>query len=208
MNLTGATINFMGDSITAFSEEGKLSYVDVMVKEYGLKKANNYAIGGSRLAKQKNGYLDWDCCGRIHDMDKDADAVVIWAGTNDCSSGDAPLGSPADRTPATFWGACHYIMNAVMNDFAGKPILVISPMHCGTELNYNECSSAPLTVYRDILMAVAEYYALPVLDMYTESLLQPANATCRERLMPDSLHPNDAGHTMIAHRVAHALEEL
>jgi len=57
-------------------------------------------------------------------------------------------------------------------------------------------------------MEVAEFYALPVLDLWATSGMQPRVPACRERLMPDGLHPNDAGHAILAHRIAHFLERL
>ena len=57
-------------------------------------------------------------------------------------------------------------------------------------------------------MEVAAYYALPVLDLYLTSGMQPAHDTCRERLMPDGLHPSDEGHAIIARRLGRFLETL
>ena len=67
---------------------------------------------------------------------------------------------------------------------------------------------APLSRYREILLEVAAYYALPVLDLYATSGMQPAHDICRERLMPDGLHPSDEGHAIIAHRLGKFLELL
>ena len=50
MNLFGATVNFLGDSITegvgASSIENR--FTDVLAREFHLKKANNYGIGGAQ----------------------------------------------------------------------------------------------------------------------------------------------------------------
>ncbi len=68
----------------------------------------NYGIGGTRFAKQAvptNERMDMDMSGRIEELDEDADIVVLFGGTNDFGHGDAPLGTFADHTPHTFYGA-------------------------------------------------------------------------------------------------------
>lgn len=50
-------------------------------------------------------------CGRLDEMDKNADAVVVFGGTNDYGHGDAPFGLFTDRTDETFYGACHTLMS-------------------------------------------------------------------------------------------------
>ncbi|MBE5768059.1 MAG: SGNH/GDSL hydrolase family protein [Clostridiales bacterium] len=218
MKLEGAVINFLGDSITqacgaSCEEKG---YVAVLEKQFGLKKANNYGIGGTRFAKQTTPSIfevfDLDFCQRMEEMDESADAVVVFGGTNDFGHGDAPLGVPTDRTPDTFWGACHYLMDNLLTRYPGKPIVFITPLH---RFNENDpkgdgkkFSVAPLSVYRDIIMEVAQYYAIPVLDLYATSGMQPSNEACRNLLMPDGLHPSDAGHAILARKIGNYLLKL
>ena len=155
---------------------------------------------------------DQDFCRRFSEMDPNADAVVVFGGTNDFGHGDAPLGTFADRTPDTFTGACHYLMNGLLEMYAGKPIVILTPLHRWNE----DCPRgdvkaedvAPLSAYRTILLRVAESYALPVLDLYAVSGIQPTNARNRERLAPDGVHPNDAGYALLAHRIGKFLESL
>lgn len=218
MELRGATVNFLGDSIT----EGVGAscpanrFTDVLAREFGLKKANNYGIGGSRIARQlvvTEEPYDRDFCLRLTEMDPDADAVVVFGGTNDYGHGEAPLGVPTDRQPDTFYGACHYLMNELLTRYTGKPVVILTPLHRDNENDprgdgRKPHSVAPLSVYREILTEVAAYYALPVLDLYAVSGIQPANPVCRERLLPDGLHPSDEGHALLAHRIGLFLQSL
>ena len=50
MKLQGATINFLGDSITEGVGASSVSkrYTDVLEREFGLLKANNYGVSGDR----------------------------------------------------------------------------------------------------------------------------------------------------------------
>ncbi|MBR5302113.1 MAG: SGNH/GDSL hydrolase family protein [Clostridia bacterium] len=219
MELKGAVINFLGDSITegvgASREENR--YTDVFSRLYGAK-VNNYGISGSRFARQRintGERHEQDFCMRCETMDKDADAVVVFGCTNDFGHGDAPIGTFEDRDPSTFYGACHYLMAGLLDMYCGKPILFISPLHRLAENNPEGDGTgrklevrAVLARYREILLEVAAYYALPVLDLWAESGMQPQHAACRERLMPDGLHPSDEGHAIIARRVGERLKML
>ena len=219
MILKGATVNFLGDSITQGVGASSLEtrFTDVFAREFGLKAVSNYGISGTRIARQQhpetdNPLYDQDFCRRFSKMDPNADAVVVFGGTNDFGHGDAPLGTFADRTPDTFTGACHYLMNGLLEMYAGKPVVILTPLHRWNEGcprgDVKTEDVAPLSTYRTILLRVAESYALPVLDLYAVSGIQPTNARNRERLAPDGVHPNDAGYALLAHRIGKFLESL
>lgn len=219
MILKGAVINFLGDSITqgVGASSAQNRFTDVLEREFELKKANNYGISGARIARQKvmtDAPNDRDYCMRLWEMDENADAVVVFGGTNDFGHGQAPIGLPSDRTPESFYGACHYLMNGLLERFCGKPVLILTPLHRWDEDNprgsgsYKPEDAAPLREYRRILMEVAEFYALPVLDLYAVSGIQPENQTCRERLLPDGLHPSDEGHRILAMKIGNYLKTL
>ncbi len=218
MRLEGSVINFLGDSITegAGASEVSRRYTDVLEREFHLKKANNYGIGGTRIARQHypsdEPRFDLDFCRRVHEMDLSADGVVVFGGTNDYGHGDAPLGVMSDREPDTFYGACHDLMNQLLTLYTGKPVLVVTPLHRDNEDNprgsQKKLSVAPLRVYRDIILEVACYYGIPVLDLYAASGISPRNEICRTRLMPDGLHPSDEGHAILARKIGNALRML
>lgn len=218
MELKGAVINFLGDSITEGygASTPEMGYVPALAREFGLKRANNYGIGGTRIARKSvigPDPVDRDFCMRYVEMDPNADAVVIFGGTNDYGHGDAPLGDPSDKTPATFWGACRYLMENVSVMFVGKPVVIVTPLHRTDENNplgdgTRTTSTPPLSRYREIILKCAEEFALPVLDLYATSGMQPENPVLRERLMPDGLHPSDEGYAIVAHKIGMFLKNL
>ena len=119
MELKGAVINFLGDSITegvgASCVENR--YADVFARAFGVK-VNNYGVSGSRFANQRinTGEIhERHFCMRAREMDESADAVVVFGATNDFGHGDAPIGSFEDRTPDTFYGACHDLMSYLIS---------------------------------------------------------------------------------------------
>ena len=220
MNLKNATVNFLGDSITEGlgASDHANGYVGRLEKMFGLQKANNYGKSGTRIARQQvvtEASTDEDFCMRLEQMDESADAVVVFGGTNDYGHGEAPLGVPTDRTPDTFYGACHYLMNELLTRYAGKPVVIVTPLHrvfedspTGDQALTKPLSVATLKTYRDILVEVAEVYALPVLDLYSESGFYPENSVNLRKMTVDSLHPTDFGHEWLARRIGHFLEEL
>ena len=65
-----------------------------------------------------------------------------------------------------------------------------------------------LKTYVNIIREMAEYYSLPVLDLYAESGIQPKVDAIREKFCPDGLHPNDAGHVLLANKIYAYLRSL
>lgn len=222
MELKGLKINFLGDSITKGSGAScsEAVYHAVLAREAGLAEARNYGIGGTRFALQKgtksrpkDDYVDVNSfCERFEAMDDDADVVVVFGGSNDYGHGDAPIGKFEDRTPDTFYGACHYLFSGLVKKYLGKPIVVITPLHRIGELvvpaEKEPGDFGNLKRYVDIIREMAEYYSLPVLDLYATSGMQPEIPEIKENYMPDGLHPNDKGYAIIAHKLKAFLQSM
>lgn len=218
MELTDKKAVFLGDSITqgvGASDEDHI-YLNLLANRAELCEVKNYGISGTRFARQKGNSneptFDRDFCTRVEELDVDADIVVVFGGTNDFGHGDAPLGTPEDRTPETFWGACHYLMNRLVERFYDKTIVIMTPLHRLTEDNpkgdNKPAPVATLKEYVDIIRTVAEWYSIPVLDLFASSGIQPRVPVIRETYCPDGLHPNDAGHERIADKLYNFLLTL
>ena len=222
MELRGLTINFLGDSITEGVGASSKDFVfhAVLAKEAGLAHVRNYGISGTRFAIQKgtektpkDDYVDINSfCERFDKMDDDADVVVVFGGTNDYGHGDAPLGCFDDRTPDTFYGACHYLFSGLVKKYLGKPIVIMTPLHRINELEIPDIKMTGdygnLKIYVNIIREVAEFYSLMVLDLFAISGLQPEIKEIRETYIPDGLHPNDKGNEVIAHKLRAFLESI
>ena len=213
MELKGKSIHFMGDSITqgigvAAKEQ---IYCNILKEKYGLKAANNYGIEGTRIAQYigrdprpyGNAFVD-----RFQEMDKEADAVVVFGGTNDFGHGNTPMGTFGDHTPKTFYGALSILMRGLIERYPEIPIIFMTPLH-----RRNELERSVLTghVFRDYVQAIrimAEYYSLPVVDLYAGVGIQPNIPSQKVLYCPDGLHPNAAGHEKIAAMLASFLLHL
>ena len=212
MQLKGIKANFLGDSIT----EGvgvpsvELTYWNQLKEKFELSVARGYGISGTRFARQKtpsaNPRFDLDFCSRVDSMDPDADLVVVFGGTNDFGHGDAHIGSFEDRTPDTFYGACHTLMTQLINRFPHATIVFMTPLHRAEERKPNNPHT--LKDYVNIIREVAEFYGIPVMDLYANSGIQPQVQIMKETYCPDGLHPNAAGAERIADRLGQFLLAL
>ena len=215
MKLNGIKANFLGDSIT----EGvgttcpENTYHQLIAKNCGLAVARNYGISGTRFARQykptaDNPRFDLDFCGRVDEMDADAELIVVFGGTNDFGHGDAPFGKFEDRTKDTFCGACHELMTKLINKYPDAAIVIMTPLHRETEDVPSAGNARPLSDYVEMIRKTAEFYSLPVMDLWSNSGIQPRVDIIKTKYCPDGLHPNDAGHVKMAERIGNFLLSL
>ena len=188
-----------------------MSFHALLAKKYGMT-ARNYGIGGTRFAHQltpsANPRWDMSFSDRFSEMEDDAELVVLFGGTNDFGHGDAPIGNSDDRDPSTFYGACHFIMKGLIEKYPEAVIVVMTPLHRASEERVRGEETLYLKRYVEIIKEVAEYYSLPVIDLWAISGIQPKVDVIKTKYCPDGLHPNDAGHVLMAERIGNFLERL
>ncbi len=215
MELKNKKINFLGDSITeghgASSVETR--YTSVLKELCGLAEIRNYGIGGTRLAHRPGSSgerVDKDFCGRFSEMDDDADVIVVFGGTNDYGYTQTlmPFGNFEDTTPDTFCGALHTLYRGLIEKYTTKDIVIVTPLHRENDHVPNSQTGKTLKDYVDAIRRAAEYYSLPVLDLFAFGGICPSIPAQKTALCPDGLHPNDAGNRVIAEKLKTFLEAL
>lgn len=210
MNWQGKKANFLGDSITeghGVADKENI-YHQRLKAMLGLAEARNYGQGSTRLAQQIV-FTPWEpwplgeshFVARAKKMDPDADLIVVFGGTNDFGHGDAPFGTHADRDDSTVTGAMHTLCRYLIDTYPTALIAVCTPTH-RTEENIPDSNGKVLADYVQMIRETAEYYSLPVIDLFATTGMQPDVESNRERYMPDGLHPNDEGQRLIAERIA------
>lgn len=214
MELYGLKVNFLGDSITQGScaSVQEKCYVEILGRSCGLAAARNYGIGGTRIARQRvpseKEKWDRDFCSRVAEMDRDADLVLVFGGTNDHGHGDAPLGTDADRTVDTFHGACHVLYQMLLVRFPQSRIVVLTPLHRTEDTVPKADSGAILEDYVEIIRKTAAQYNLPILDLFKTSAIRADIPEIAARYTTDGLHPNDEGHALLAQEIETYLRTL
>ncbi len=221
MELRGKKLVFLGDSITeGYSPSCPEDvYWNVLARRTGAI-CKNFGISTTRIARQQNPRDEvaapWDhqhFSTRVDQLDEDADAVIVFGGTNDFDHGDAPLGTFDDRTLDTFYGALHTLCIQLLERYPTKEIVFLTPLHRVGEdspstQKRNGCAPLRLVDYRNAILDVAEYYSLPVLDLYAVGGMQPRVPIVQQTMIPDGLHPNTLGHARIASRLEGFLRSL
>ena len=217
MELKGKKINFLGDSITHAGNLGddtkRFTY---LIEQECDAIVRNYGVGGTCIAKslKPSEVAEWDqdFISRVDGMDSDADIVVVFGGTNDYGHGTVPIGTMDDRTDDTFYGALHTLYTMLLNKYPYAQLVVMTPLH-----RFNENKSQKswkgeggehLLTFVNIIREVAEYYAIPVLDTYATSGIQPSVPIIRDLYTVDGLHPNALGHRVLANKIIAFLKTL
>lgn len=119
---------FLGDSITegvGVSDESK-TYWSLVGKALNLQ-VKHYGVSGTRIAPQLVEInKDWSesFIDRAKIMDKDADIVCVFGGTNDYGHGDLPIGKLGDTLPVTFYRALHTLFTYLYQTYPDSYIFL------------------------------------------------------------------------------------
>lgn len=217
MDLRGKKIVFLGDSITqgAGATKKENVYLEVCAKKLGAK-AVNFGVGGTRIAPQitpsAEAFCDEYFLLRAKKMDKDADLVVVFGGTNDFGHGDAPFGRIGDKDPATFCGAYDALIEYLMATYGKEKLIIVYPLRRRNETATNGDGSKaegskPLAEYHDAEKAIVEKYGLKSVDFWNDGDLNPNTPDGNENFA-DGLHPNDIGHRLLGEKLAEAIKRM
>lgn len=222
MELKGKIIDFLGDSLTegkGLDDDGN-RYDRYIWKTCGLKKANNYGIGGTRIAHQtapsEKARWDMDFCGRCWDMDPEADIIVVFGGTNDYGHGDAPFGEIGDTERTTFCGSLDHLFRTIRELYPSAVLAMVTPGHrFDDDTNPPEEKNTKLGLvgktleeYVNAIVEISRRHSVPVLNLYEKLAIDPKKPEDREKYTLDGLHYNDKGHVAVANCIAEFLKNI
>ncbi len=199
---------FLGDSITCgvLVQEG---FVDLVAKELRCE-VKNYGKSGTRIAKQTSSSDDFsfdeDFLTRAKTMDKNADFVFVFGGTNDYGHGDATMGTIGDKKENTFLGALRLLLDYLQMVYGKEKLCFILPLprfgmnsiygERGIKLNKKYTSLYPLQLYIQKEKSFLESQGVDYLDL-CDLFIEPTTNKNSE-LFVDGIHPNQEGHKRIA----------
>ncbi len=222
-------INFLGDSITAGAGAEKVEnmFTTLLCKKLGAIE-NNYGICGTRIARQilpsDDAAMDETFLMRAQKMDRAADLVFVFGGTNDYGHGDAMIGELDCNDTDTFYGAFRQLVEMLIDTYGKEKLLFLLPLpRYQQEDVYGENGAKrggnfpvsqhdkdhpfanlyPLSTYIRAEREVLETYGVDYLD-FADRFPEPKCNTGDDLTM-DGLHPNIKGHRLLAEWIAEEL---
>ncbi len=209
-------INILGDSLTegVGARTPDKAFPVVLSKLTGAK-VNNYGLSCSRITditssmSNPASFVD-----RKYPMDKTADLVIVFGGTNDFWFGDCPIGNRTDTNASTFYGALNTMIPYLKNAYPNADIVFLTPYqqskdadetHTYKRSTHGNFGTGTLSQYRAAMLDRCEYYNVPVLDLYADFELNTVdNREALEKYgnyLCDGCHLNDAGYNLLARKI-------
>lgn len=201
----GKSITFIGDSITyGIGLENLTNQYWLHLKNnMGFSLTHNCGVSGSCVSTQgTRGFERSPLAIRVNAIPR-ADIFVIFMGTNDFGC-DVPIGTMEDTQDVSFLGAWNFVINTLKKRHPNTKILLMTALPRYSKKVNN--LDLKLDAYVDAVKQVGQTHELPVIDLYTMMADVFTEDAC-ETYMPDKLHPNEAGHELMAQRIQTWLED-
>lgn len=200
-------IIFLGDSITAGAGAGTVENMyTAQIEKLTGAEVLNYGVGGTRIARQTkpsaDPSFDKDFLQRAQTMEKEADLVFVFGGTNDYGHGDAPIGAITDETPYTFCGALNLLIDYLSGVYGVEKVWFILPVHRKNEddphgeFGCKKIAAGSLSDYINAEISVLDNRGVEYLDLRD---VIPADKL--DELTADGVHPDATGHKLLAEAI-------
>ncbi len=196
---------FYGDSITygATLQTGEKRYCEIMAERLDFDLFNK-AVSGSALAlprPDKNLESGCTIIERNADLNRQAHIAVLMYGANDffASNHISPIGDPDDRPERledvdSFYGSIRYAVKTLRKENEDLRILFLTPLYRHSpKVNGNMDTIAD---YSAVIEELAEECDYRVINMY--GIFENLDFTPGGPLTTDGVHPNAAGHQLMA----------
>ncbi|MCM1356474.1 MAG: SGNH/GDSL hydrolase family protein [Staphylococcus sp.] len=232
----GKRVAFLGDSMTdpknKSTKQHYWSYLETLtgIKPYVFARSGYKWDGIYKKAVEMHETLG-----------DSVDAIVIWAGTNDYNHSIPPgsfftekmdsvnfngnMELRKHREPlmdeSTFCGNINRVMSYLKHNYPDKQIIIMTPIHRAyakfndknvqPDENYANGLGLYIESYIRTLREAADIWAVPVIDLYSESGLFPMEENHTRYFHSgdmDLLHPNDNGHYRIARTIQARLNSI
>lgn len=210
----GRSAVFVGDSITAGVGTTQ-TYVPFLKEALGFGSVSAMGISGSCISSGSDyGNKNTPLINRYQTIPS-ADLIQIFMGTNDYGHA-TPLGTPEDTQAGTFYGALNTIIPYLLATHKTSKIVFVTPLHryaksTGTSSKFEQdpnASGHTLNDYATALKQACAAHGVSVIDLYAESESDPRLDPQNTAYFPDGIHPNAAGHELIAEIMASHIREL
>lgn len=201
------SITCLGDSITAGANLDNMenyqqhAYPARLKELLGAESVTNLGIGGSSIGRYwENAFVD-----RFKEIPADTDLIVVMGGTNDgfCMSQEE-LGNMQERKARTFIGDLDELMRGLKENYPASEIVFVTPLPnvlhdmLRKERNY----LLPQNTLVNAIIQLATEYDIQVIDLYNSNILDTHDAAVIYNYMPDGVHCNADGYSVLAEHLA------
>lgn len=210
----GKTINALGDSITyghLLTNREAERWTALLAGKTGAT-VNNYGLSGSKVAEHSGDAVQ-SFVDRVGNLSSAADLNIIFGGTNDYWHQITTIGNYDSDHTYEFCGALNYIFDYLQTNNPSAKMLYIFPTHqyyvlSGTvRTDADDFGHGTFNDFRKAAIDVCAYRGVPMLDLYANSgTCFSKNTAQRNAFTFDGMHPNAAGHKLIADLIADYIE--
>lgn len=213
VDFSEVSIACLGDSITEAAnlsdQENYMQYAyPARLKEQlGAESVTNLGIGGSSIGRYwENAFVD-----RYKEIPQDTDLILVMGGTNDgfCMNQEE-LGSFQERRARTFIGDLDELLRGLKENYPEARVVLVTPLPNVLHdiLRKERDYLLPQSTIVNTMKALAEEYEIEVIDLYNSNILDTHDAAVIYNYMPDGVHCNPDGYTLLAEHLAAELIRL
>lgn len=189
----------------------------------GMELCVNESWSGSRVTTL-DGKASAGCmerCQKLHTADKTPDVVIVYMGTNDLNYLATQMGAydgsqPFPTDTMTFREAYAVMLNKILTAYPGAEIWICTLVHCERQGSVgfperNPTCGATIKEFNTVIKDMSDLFGVGLIDLnkcgitYQNLSLYAGdyNASTKQ-----GLHPNAAGHSLIARQVIKTLDPV
>lgn len=215
-------LGVIGDGISISrrdSDNSLIGYIDLLATKFAA--CINYSAANTCIAKTKTttgvDSTHPAIATKYIDMSDDLDIILVVGSSNDWVN-NVPIESDNNDDLYSYTGALNTIINGLLNKYAGKEIIFITPIHrhyASSDPTIKSSSFAPndnsnvLGDYVTTMKEICASYSIPVIDLYNTSGIYLKNAKHNEVFTDNAgVQPNKTGQYRLYRRVYSALLSL
>lgn len=206
-NFKNKKIAFVGDSITLglggtqIGDNKYFGYDEYLEGMLDIKEIVGMGSGGSTIGK----YNDDSCIeARLkHELPDDVDVIIVMGGINDYIDGAGKFGDMDHLNKKdTYCGSVDSLFYTLKNWYEdeGVDVFIVTPFRLKME-EEGTAKGIEFSEYIQVQRDLAEYYRLPLFDVYNSGILNTAKPDLNSAFSVDGTHLNDAGYQILAKQI-------
>lgn len=192
----------IGDSLTESYGVTEIHYFEYIRALTGIETVNLGSSGNGYATNGGNFMI------KAQQVPSDTDLVTIFGSGNDASSG-LPLGDASDTGTSTIAGCINTAIDNVFNVNPIVPLGIVTPTPWVNDMPYDD---GWMEQYSELIVNICRLRSIPCLDLFHCSNLNPNSAAVRSTAYSKDngggVHPNEAGHRIIATHFKGFLDSL